>query len=128
MIHAAPYINEVFEVRTEDGVVHTALLGEDLRLTVGMSHHHLLIGSTIGVGREIGVARLLIIAIHVIHHITVFHNLSDQLTVQVVEIEMVITIALTGQEDMLVGDLHLFKCLFLDILVDLVFDSQLTYR
>ena len=37
-------------------------------------------------------------------------------------------VTFTGQEDMLVGNLHVLKCLLLHILVYLVLDDQLRYR
>ena len=128
MIHIAPYIDKILEVLAEYGSVHSSLGREQFRLTVGMSHHHLLVCRTVGIGSEIGVTRLFVIAIHGCHHIVLLHNLALQLSVQVIEIQMVIAIALTRQQDMLVCDLHIRQHVFLDILVHLVLDGQLAHR
>ena len=126
MAQVAPDIDEILKIAAEHRIVHTRLLRQHLRLSVGVGHHHLLVCRPVGIGGKVCVTRLLIEAIDTLHHILVLHNLTQQLAVQVVEIQMIIAVALAGQQDMLVCDLHLLERLFLHILIDLVFDSQLT--
>ena len=52
-------------------------------------------------------------------------NLAQQLSVQVVQIQMVVAIALAGQQDVLIGELDVVEHLFLDVLINLILDSQL---
>ena len=93
-----------------------------------MSHHHLLFCCTSRVSGKISIARLLVVAVNSVYHILVVHNLSQQLTVQVIEIQMVITVALTGQQDMILCYLHIVEHFLLDVLLYFVLDSQLTHR
>ena len=68
------------------GIVHTRLLRQHLRLSVGMGHHHLLVCGAVGIGSEIGVACLLIIAIDTLNHKLILHNLTHKLSIQVIQI------------------------------------------
>ena len=125
MIDVAPDIDEILEIAAEDSVIDTCLSSQSLHLAISVSHHHLLVGSAMRIRSEIRVARLLVEAIDTLHHIAVIHDLSQQLSVQVIEIEVVIAVALTGQKDMIVSQLDILQHLFLDIFVYLVLHSQL---
>ena len=76
MVQVAPGIDEVLEVTAEHGIVHTCLLRQDFRLSVGVSHHHLLVCRPVGIRGKVCVTRLLIEAIDTLHHILVLHNLT----------------------------------------------------
>ena len=125
MIYIAPDVDEILKVFAEDCPIDASLARKNLRLAVGMGHHHLLVHRTIGIGSKIGVTRLLIVAIDRCHHIFISNDLPQQLAVQVVEIEMIVAVALTGQENILIRDLHIREHVFLDIFVNLILDSQL---
>ena len=128
MVQVAPDIDEKLEAVTEDSPVHTSLLRDFLQLPVRMRYHHLLFQRTVRVCREIGVARLFIEAIDLFHHKLVRRYLPQQLSVQVVEVKMVVAVALAGQQDMLIRDTHIVEHVFLDILINFVLDSQLAHR
>ena len=126
MIDIAPDIDEILEVSTEDRMIDAWLLREYLRLAIRMRHHHLLLGSTIGIRCEIGIACLLIIAIDTLHNKMVIHNLSQKLAIQIIEIEVVIAIPFTGKQDVVISQLDILQHLFLDIFISLILNSQLT--
>ena len=126
MIQVTPRIDEVFKIATKNGIVHTSLLRQHLSLAIGMSHHHLLVCRAAGIGSKVYITRLFIETIDMLHHILVFHNLTKQLAVQIIEIQMIIAVTLAGQENMLFSNLDLLERFFLHILVHLVLDSELT--
>ena len=125
IVDVAPDIDKVLEVLAENGVADTRLGSECLDLSILVGHHHLLLGSTGGVSGKIGIAGLLVVTVNGLHHKVLVDNLAQQLSVQVVEVQMVVAIALAGQQDMLVGELDIIEHLFLDVLIYLILDSQL---
>ena len=90
-----------------------------------MGHHHLLLGSAGGISGKIGVAGLLVVTVNSLYHKLLVDNLAQQLSVQVVQVQMVVAIALAGQQDVLIGELDVVEHLFLDVLINLILDSQL---
>ena len=62
-----------------------------------MGNHHLLVCRPVGIGGKVCIARQLIEAVDTLHYILVFHNLTQQLAIQIVEIQMIIAVALAGQ-------------------------------
>ena len=69
--------------------------------------------------------RLLVIAIDVANLIVALFYLAQQLTIEVIEVEVHITIAVAGQQDVTVADDSTGIGLLTDILVDLIFYCQL---
>ena len=128
IIQIAPNVDEVFEVLTEDGMIHPSLLREYLHLSALMGHHHLLVRSSLGIGSKESIASHIIEAIDTLHHIFVSDNLTQKLTVEVIQIQVVIAITFTGQKDILVGNLYILESLFLHILVNLILNNQFRYR
>ena len=90
-----------------------------------MSHHHLLIGCAIRIGCEISIAFLLVKSINALHHILISHNLAQQLTIQVVEIQMVITISLAGQKNIVICQLHIFQRFLFNVFLRLILYNHL---
>ena len=125
IVDIAPDIDKVLEVLAENGVADTRLRSERLYLAILVGHHHLLLGSTSGVSGKIGVAGLLVVTVNGLNHKILVDNLAQQLSVQVVQIQMVVAIALAGQQDVLIGELDIVEHLFLDVLINLILDSQL---
>ena len=93
-----------------------------------MSHHHLLFHRSTGIGGKISIPSLFVITIDRFHLILLCNDLTLQLTVQVIEIQMVKAIALTRQQDMLVGDLDILQHILFDVLLHLILYRQLTDR
>ena len=127
VIDIAPDVDKVLEVLAEDGVVYTSLWCQHVYLSVLVGHHHLLLCCPLGVSSEIGVARLLVEAINSLHHIFLVHNLAQQLSVQIIQIQVVISVALAWQQNVVACNLHIVEHLFLHILIHLVFDGQFAY-
>ena len=128
VVKVAPDVDKVLEVRREDSAVHARLLRERLNLAVLAGHHHLLLRRPLGVRSKVGVARCLVVAVDVLHHIFVAHNLAHQLSVQVVQVQVVVAVALAGHQDVLVRHERLLHRLLLHILVHLVLDNHRAHR
>ena len=124
IVEVAPHIDEILVVGTEDGTVLTGLLCESLTLSVGTRHKHLFVGGSVGVGGIIHVARGCVNAIYVEHLIFSCCHATLQLAREGVEIEMVESIALRGQEDIVAHDACVLYRSLLDILIDLVGYNQ----
>ena len=97
IVDVAPDIDEVLVVLTEYSAVHTSLWCQHLYLSVLMSYQHLLLGSAIWICSKICIARLLIETIYSLYYIFLVYYLSQLLTVQIVEIQMIVAITLAGQ-------------------------------
>ena len=126
----APYIDVIFEVLAEDGIVG-ALLGREFgNLSGSIGHVDVALGGPCQlcrtlIGGKIGIARGFVIAIDIGHHHLSLHHLSHQPSVEGIEIELVETVPLAGQQDMVVGNLDGREHILPDIAVHLVADNEL---
>ena len=128
IIQIAPNVDEILEVLAEYGMIYSGLLREDLHFTVLMGYHHLLIRSSLRIGSKESITSHIIEAIDTLHHIFVCDNLTQKLTIEVIQIKVVKAITFAGQKDILVCNLYILESLFLHILVNLILNDQSRYR
>ena len=93
-----------------------------------MGHPNTLVSCSVFVRGEIDIARLFVIAIHLAYLIVALVHLSQQLTVQSIEVKMHKTVTVAGHEDMFVGKADAVDGVVLDISRHLVLDGQRTQR
>ena len=127
-VQIAPGMDEVFVVFAEYGTAPSCLIGQTLALAIGMSHIDALVARSLFVGCIIDIARGIVDAIDCRHLVTALLHLAQQLSVEVVEIEMHPTIPVAGQQHILVCHSEPAGALLLDVFLRLILDEQLTHR
>ena len=123
-----PCADEVAEVGAEYGGVPTSLWRQALAAPVLVSHPYTLVSGTVLVRRIVSIARLFVVSIDAAHLVVATLHLTDQLTVQTIEIEVHKAVAVAGQKDVLVGKLDAADGFVLDVAGHLILDDHLTLR
>ena len=124
-VQITPCMDEVLPVAAEDGRAPPRLRRQALPPAVLAGHPHALVGSPVLMRGIVGIAALLVIAIDGADFVVATFYLPQQLSVQVIEIQVHIAVAVAGQQDVLAADAQATHGLFADILVRPVLDSQL---
>ena len=88
-----------------------------------MTDEDLLVGGAVVQGSEIDVARRLVVAIDIGNYQRPRHA-AHELSVEVVDVDVVKAVALAGQHDVAVGNLQLLERLLLDVFLHLVLDDH----
>ena len=117
-------MHQIAVVATEDGGAHTGSRRQTVGGAVAVGHEHLSAGGSRGVRLIIDITRLLIVAVDSGYLVVAVGQLAHLSTAHIVEIEMLITAALAGQQDGLVADAYLSEHLLLHVFLSLLLDHQ----
>ena len=89
-------MDKVLEVTTEHCTTPPCLISQTGLFTVSRCHKDTLVGRTILMGSIIDITRLVIHAKDVTHFIVSLFHLTEQLPIEIIEIEMHPSVTLTG--------------------------------